>query len=337
MCSLVIQFYPNELFIRKIMGVRVSTFYGCFRNISLLLVFFMFFEISLSAQSSREYKGETINVTDSTNKKQGKWIFFGEDMKNESGYQPDQLVEEGTYVNNKKDGLWIKYFPNGKPETEINYSNNRPNGEYKVYYENGQLQEHGVWKNNRNIGNFKRFHENGEPQQEFVFNTTGKRDGIQKYYHENGQLMIEGEIREGKEAGEFKEYYANGDIKAIRVYDEAGVLNPEKTQLEIAPKNKLVEIKETPSVPDKVAVVEKGAVQNEAVAKVVPFNGNGDHTLYNKNRQISQKGTFKNYKLIEGMYYKYDDNGILINIERYKNGKYVGDVPIEEESAGSNH
>ena len=45
---------------------------------------------------------------------------------------------------------------------------------------------------------------------------------------------------------------------------------------------------------------------------------------------LSQKGLFKNYKLIDGFCYKYDENGILRNIERYKAGKYVGDAPIEE-------
>ena len=282
------------------------------------------------AQNFTMYKGDTINKTSETNLKQGKWIYFGSTKPN-SGYKPDQIIEEGIYVDNRKEGVWIKYFPSGKIESEITYSKNRPNGEYKVYYENGQLQEHGEWKNNRNTGNFKRYYENGEPQQDFVFNASGKRDGPVKYYHENGAIMIEGTISMGKEVGEFREYYANGDLKASRVYDDAGVLNVEKSQLEIKPKNEMVEIKETPDVPLKTATVEKDAKQNEAEIKVSPFDGNGEHTLYNKNKQISQKGLFKGYKLIDGLYYKYDDNGILVTIERYKKGKYVGDVPIENE------
>lgn len=283
----------------------------------------------LSAQNYRILLGDTINRVDAGNMRQGTWKILG-DMSNDHRFKPGQVLEEGKYVNNKKEGIWITYFPTGQEHTIIQYGANRPNGPYKVFYENGQLEEEGNWKMNKNIGGFKRFYENGKLQQEFVFNTSGKRDGTQKYFYENGQLMIVGVIAEGKETGEFKEYYEDGSVKNIKFYDEPGVVNPAKTK-EFEPK--------TPQKPEplmevidaqKTAVVEKGAIQNEAEKKHNPFDGNGQHTLYNSSRNISQKGLFRNYKLIDGYYYKYDENGMLKNIERYKNGKYVGDAPIEE-------
>jgi antitoxin component YwqK of YwqJK toxin-antitoxin module len=51
--------------------------------------------------------------------------------------------------------------------------------------------------------------------------------------------------------------------------------------------------------------------------------------LYNKNRQISKDGIFKDNRLMEGKAYIYDENGILIRIAIFKNGIYVGDAPIE--------
>ena len=277
--------------------------------------------------------GDTINHKNTEKRKIGTWIFFGK-MKNEPGFKPDQIVEIGKYTNNRKSGIWTKYFANEQILSVITYVSNRPKGDYWVYYDNGQLQEAGHWKNNRNTGDFDRFYDNGEKQQEFKFNTTGKRDGMQKYYHDNGQLMIEGTIKEGKETGEFKEYYANGEIKAVRVYDEAGVLSAEKSKLDIKPKDEAVaEASKEIEVLDEtiVAAAEEGEKQNLAEKKINPFNGNGEHTLYNKNRQVSKKGKFKNYKLLDGLWYKYDDNGILTQIMRFKRGKYVGDAPIEEE------
>ena len=61
------------------------------------------------------------------------------------------------------------------------------------------------------------------------------------------------------------------------------------------------------------------------------FDGNGQHTLYNKNRQISQKGELKHGKLLNGKVYRYDSDGLLINIEVFRNGAYVGDAPIEKD------
>jgi antitoxin component YwqK of YwqJK toxin-antitoxin module len=60
------------------------------------------------------------------------------------------------------------------------------------------------------------------------------------------------------------------------------------------------------------------------------FDGNGYYKLYNKNMQLSKDGVFKNYKLIDGKDYIYNKDGILISIQVFKNGFYVGDAPLEE-------
>ncbi|MBL4651402.1 MAG: hypothetical protein JKY53_00855 [Flavobacteriales bacterium] len=52
--------------------------------------------------------------------------------------------------------------------------------------------------------------------------------------------------------------------------------------------------------------------------------------MYNKNRQISQKGEFRGGRLVDGKWYRYDENGLLNSIEIYKNGKYIGDAQIED-------
>lgn len=294
----------------------------------MLTVFTIFlFNITIG-QSYQVFNGDTINKVDQSNFKQGHWIYFG-NMTNLPEYKPEQKVEEGKYQDNRKDGLWVKYFPNEIIQSEITFSNNRPNGEYKIYYDNGQLQEQGVWKNNRNTGAFKRYHDNGQPQQEFVFNETGKRDGVQKYFHENGQLMIVGEIKEGKEIGEFKEFYPNGDLKSVKVFEEAGVLNAEKSKdfEPVKPEVKIVETKN--DVPEKVTTqVTKEEKVNEAVGF---FNGEGNNTLYNKNKQVSQKGFFKGGRLKDGEKFIYDKDGILITVEKYKNFKYIGDGVIEDD------
>ena len=60
------------------------------------------------------------------------------------------------------------------------------------------------------------------------------------------------------------------------------------------------------------------------------FDGNGQHTLYNRNRQISQKGTFRGGRLYTGKVFKYNDDGILTNLEMYQSGKYIGEGVIEK-------
>lgn len=276
-----------------------------------------------TGQTFEIYNGDTINYVDANNLKQGLWKIFNH-MKNLPGYRPDQVVEEGYYKDSRKTGIWKRYYPNGNIKDEIEYINNRTGGYYKIYYENGQLQEEGYWKNNRNVGTFKRYYENGNLAQEFNFNESGKREGVQKYYYENGQLMIEGEWQDGKEAGVVKEYYENGELKAEKYFNN-GQIDPEKTKT-YEPKKPVVAEKKEEKEPVANVVVKK----EEEKPNIGAFDGNGYAKLYNLNKQISKDGYFKNYKLIDGKWYKYDENGILIKIEIYKNGRYVGDGVIEE-------
>ncbi len=288
--------------------------------------FAFFMSLGGWGQSFKLYQNDTINKVDANKLKQGKWMIFG-NMSSSKGYASSAVVETGHYKSSRKTGTWIKFFPNGNERSIIQYKNGRPNGHYKVFFENGRLEEEGNWSRNKNTGNFTRYYENGKKRQEFVFGANGKRNGVQKYYHDNGKLMIVGKIVEGKETGEFVEYNKDGSVKEKKYYDQAGVVNHNKTK-SFAPKPKAENVK-IEAISTKVAKVEKGATQNAAEKKTNPFNGNGKHTLYNKDKQISQKGTFKNYHLINGLHYKYH-NGILKKIEIYKRGKYVGDKPIED-------
>jgi len=290
---------------------------------TIFLVIFSF-AIQAYGQDHTIYEGDTINRVDQSNMKQGRWVIFGK-MKKLPGYGPDQIIEEGEYVNGRKMGPWKKYYPSGEVQNEITFKNNRPNGPYTTYYPNGQVEEKGTWKNNRNIGTFQRFYENGNPQQEFNFAENGKRTGDQKYFHENGQLMIEGNWEGGKEKGEIKEYYADGNLKSIKVFNE-GQIDPDKT--EAFDSDQPVVLNEPEQKTTKISPKVDNTDQKPNIG---PFNGTGTHTLYNKNRQVSQKGYFRNYRLINGEWYRYDDNGILISIEIYKNGKYVGEGVLPEE------
>ena len=285
-----------------------------------LLLFLSLFSTQLWAQNQVNAEG----------RRTGHWVIKGAESS-KPGYSDAAVVEEGDYENGRKAGVWKTYYPSGKIKNEITFENGRPKGPYTTYYENGQIEEQGNWALNKNTGSFKRYYSNGQVQQDFTFNTSGKRDGPQKYYYENGQLMIEGNWNGGKESGEVKEYFDDGSIKAVRVYNE-GKMDASRSTFKEAPVAVAETAVEPEPVKDENDQVKTTAVVNQAEEKpnIGYFNGNGFHTLYNKNRQISQKGEFKNGRMINGKYYKYDKDGILIRIEIYSNGEYIGDGVIDK-------
>ncbi|MBL4657273.1 MAG: toxin-antitoxin system YwqK family antitoxin [Flavobacteriales bacterium] len=265
------------------------------------------------------------NQIDENNLKQGFWIFYGRD-KRLPDYDDDQKVEEGNYADNRKTGIWKKYFATGKLQNEITYQNSRPNGYAKIYYANGQLKEEGIWKGNKWTGDYKLYHENGNMYHEFNFNPKGKREGEQTYYHENGEKMIQGTWAEGKESGTVTEWYEDGSIKSEKNFD-GGTLDAASVKHYEAPK----EIVEAEAA--KVEPVGKGVAvaKDEEVRHVGKFNGNGEHKLYNRDRQLSKDGNFVDNKLVDGKWYRYNTDGILQKIQVYKNGAYVGDAPMPTE------
>ncbi len=291
------------------------------------ILIFLVYQISQGQSQSYEFGGpnnkDTINLIDALGKKQGKWILRGK-HKPGSCFAPDQKAEEGKYADNRKIGKWFEYYCNGNMKNQLTFQNGRPDGYAIMYNENGKIAEEGNWKNNRWTGPYKLYYENGQPQHEFNFNASGKREGPVKYFYENGQLAIEGNFVNGKEAGVIKEYHENGDLKAEKTFNDGNV--DVASIKEYEPKKPIVKTVEKIEGPK---VVLKADEKPNGVTAKGPMILNGPNITYNKNKQITKDGVFKDNRLMDGKNYIYDENGILQRISVYKNGVYVGDAPIE--------
>lgn len=265
---------------------------------------------------------QELNQVDDNGMRQGHWIIKGY-MSEEDSYGPNDTVEEGVYLDNLKEGTWKRFHSNGNLRSEITYSKNRPYGPYAIYYENGQLEESSTWHRNKNVGDFNRYYSNGQPQQIFFFADNGKRNGQQKYFYENGQVALDVVIQNGKEEGEYKRYYENGDLKESRKFTGGvtvdGTIKSHRQTGKVATKADPIEktIVESQSTPDKPNIAYS-------------FEPDGHNVLYDANQQITQVGNFNNGRLWDGKWYRYSTEGILVRIEIYKGGKYIGTGVIKD-------
>jgi antitoxin component YwqK of YwqJK toxin-antitoxin module len=295
------------------------------KNLFIPILFFAGVILNAQSQTSIKYGKEGkefINLTDASGKKQGFWIIFGKEKPGDC-YKPDQKAEEGEYKENRKTGTWIQYYCNGNQKNKVTYANGRPDGYAIMYHENGKVQEEGTWKNNRWVGEMKQYYDNGEVQHEFKFNEAGKRDGVQTYRHDNGELAIQGNFKEGKESGTLKEYDENGKLKAEKTFNNGSV---DVASIKTYETEKIAK-KEDPKITAKALIVEKDEKPLDAKGPMVL---NGKHTLYNKNKQVSKDGVFKDNRLMDGKAYFYKDNGTLDHISVYKGGQYVGDTQVDD-------
>jgi antitoxin component YwqK of YwqJK toxin-antitoxin module len=276
--------------------------------------------------------GKDLNVTDSSGLRQGYWIIKGYMVDNKL-FNANNTVEEGEYRDGKKIGLWKKYWPSNKIKAEITYLNNRPQGAYSIYYKNGQLEERGIWDLNKSIGEFRRYYGNGKPQQEFYFSDSGKRNGIQRYFHENGQLKLEVNIVNGKECGVMNRYYADGSLKESKELTDGklveGSIKNFKANNLVAKIEKQIKAEAT-EVENENVPTPKTVSADDKPNDAFAFRPDGYNVLYDENQQVSQIGDFRKGRLWNGKWHRYNSNGILVRIEIYRNGKYIGTGVIQE-------
>lgn len=276
-------------------------------------------------------------------KKEGTWIKYGDDGKTpkikgeyennrpkgtytKGGYYPNDTagdslrhdtvyvknnLEEGMYINDRKEGFWTKYHEDGKtPKLKGFYVSNRPSGKYWKYYENGQLRESGFYSKNMQSDSLKRYFESGQLEYEAWYDEKGKTQGRVNYFYPSGQL-------------EFTYIAVDNVQKNTEHYDQTG---------------KLISGNDTPcyypapvSKPVKQATPEESAkhplpkMEDPPNTHNIKFQPNSYNKVFNSDGEIEFDGVFKDGQLWDGKVYIYDKDGILLWVRIYKNGIYHSD------------
>lgn len=284
----------------------------------LKLIFLLLTLLSFGVKAGSPYNDQDgINKVDDQNRKQGKWIYFGKDRP-ESGIPASGKVEEGSYKDDRKEGIWIKYHDDGvTPKLRGEYVNNRPRGNYVKYHPNGKIKEIGNFDKNQYHDSLKRFNENGKLEYEAIYNELGKEQGKVKYYYPNGQLEFEYTSANGVPAGKATRYYENGDVKEIISYNADGSVGSSVQKDMVHP---AVTVKDPGAVKDPAP-----SISGNPDTKGQKWQPNGYNKVYNSDGEIWQDGIFKNGKLWDGKVYVYDRDGILLKVKVYKEGAYHSD------------
>ena len=287
------------------------------KRLPLLILFLAFVNHGLSNDLNLNNDQDGKGTVDSQGRKQGKWVYYGKDRP-ESGVPPEGKVEEGTYKDDRKEGVWIKYHNDGiTPKLKGEYVNNRPMGSYTKYHANGKVKEVGIYIKNQYHDSLKRFHENGKLEYEANYNANGKEEGKVKYYYANGQVEFEYVSNNGIPTGKAVRYYENGDVKEIIQYNADGSVASSVQKEMVSP---AVSVKDPGGSTERAPAIT--GTPNTAGIKWMP---NGYNKVYNSDKEIWQDGIFKDGKLWDGKVYVYDRDGILLKVKVYKGGVYHSD------------
>ena len=290
-----------------------------------------------TAQSSMTFGGVTVNVIDRDSLKQGKWYYFYDSLQT--------IVScSGTYIDNKRQGVWTEYYRNGNRRSEISYQDNHKYGLMKSFYENGNLAEEGYWDGQHWVGSYKYYFASGKLAYDWNYGDEGNRVGEQSYYYENGQLMrlgtwvdgyadglmaeyydsgnlrCESQWKMGRVDGIMQEYYNSGSLRGRWVYNE-GVLDETasktyRDRVEQPTDGGKDSSQVTPVNPENTIVLEQ-----EGNPEL--FTGTGYYKLLTPDRKVDREGNFVNGALMSGKRYYYNASGKVIRIAEYENGRVV--------------
>lgn len=256
------------------------------------------------------------NKKDVHGKRTGKWVYTGADKPN-SGIAKTGKVEEGIYVNGRKEGVWTKYHKDGKtPKLKGNYVDNRPDGAYTRYYSSGQIKEQGSFSKNGYKGELIRYYTNGKISYKALYNNEGKETGKVQYFHENGKIALEYTMKNGLLTGKVSRFNGQGNLIESFDVSSTGAISNVKS-FSNAPKA-------TNQGNTAGSVIYPPKIANPRT-KGLKFVTNGYNKVYNSNDEIWMEGDFKNGQLWDGKVYDYDNDGILQKVRIFKAGRYHSD------------
>ncbi len=89
--------------------------------------------------------------------KEGKWQFFSPTAKG-------VLISEEEYSGNKKNGIAVKYYPDGQAAEKTYYKNDVRHGECLKYYPDGTINLKTHYDTGKLNGKFEAFFETGKPE-----------------------------------------------------------------------------------------------------------------------------------------------------------------------------
>lgn len=245
---------------------------------------FVFFITSLMAEASiMRIAGDT-NKVDAGGKKTGIWK---EEM--------NSFTYFGNYINNKKEGVWIGYHPNGLISSIDEYKGGKRNGVSIGIDVAGFYYKKDTYTNDTLDGPSILFsHSNGAKVQLEATYKMGKINGLKKVYYPEGALQEEGYFIDNLRDGVSKWYTQDHHLSIEYTYLKGNLNGVQKTYY------------------SNGNIASEGNMLNNLEE--------GEYVEYFQNGKLKLIGKYV-HGMKEGVWKEYDEDGKIIKTEKYKNNE----------------
>lgn len=188
-----------------------------------------------------------------------------------------KVISRELFVNDKREGLSLYYYPEGLIKEEVQYVNNKRQGWTREFDKEGKLISLQRF-NNGTLVERERINRSDEQ---------GLKQGVWKTYFPNGRIRSEINYRDDLLNGPYKEYDENGNVSVLLQYAKGVLLEEQDTAgLDIEIRNELDS--------------EGNVVYSGSYRKDIPV---GIHRIFDKNGRVINAFLYSDYgiKMGEGI------------------------------------
>ncbi|MCA1761462.1 MAG: toxin-antitoxin system YwqK family antitoxin [Cryomorphaceae bacterium] len=205
----------------------------------------------------------------------------------------------------------VYYYDNGNVSSEGYMENGNPNGYWKTYYPNGELKSDGNRKNFLLDSTWNFYNESGLKTSEINYKKGNKHGSVITY--QNGVKYEVSQFENDVKVGTSKIYFPTGELKKTIPY-ENGKENGKGFEYERD--GRIITLLEyEDGFLRKADRVNRFDDRNKKRGTWIDFHPNG---------QLALEGYYMNGKK-NGIFKKFDRDGNLISLEKYRDGELVVD------------
>lgn len=211
------------------------------KNILFLLVCLPIYCLAQKKDTVYKYLDANLQPTDEKNgqyfgvaiKKEGYWLLY-------AIYPDTTPVIKATFQDKHlkiKHGPYTIYYPKNIIASSGHYNNNKINGVWQTWHPNGNKKDSGLVINNQLVGLWKEWYSNGQVKKECTYSDvqsnsiynslnqpwTGPKNGSYNSWYMNGTLESSGNYENEIMNGEWKWYYENGNQSTIEYYSDGKI------------------------------------------------------------------------------------------------------------------
>jgi len=136
------------------------------------------------------------------------------------------ILGEGFFVDQSKEGLWRYFSENGILIAENYYQDNKNHGVWKTFYPQGEIGEIVTWHRGEKNGAWEKYLPDGTLLLKANFQND-KLNGKYQLFHRNKQVMVSGQYKDDNRDETWVYFTEAGELEKRVTYDKGTLVKEE--------------------------------------------------------------------------------------------------------------